>query len=69
MKKLWVFSTVLLFAMTFGTGTASATSASAATLTSTGSYGNTAYTFNLTIPFTESAGAISNTINFVATAN
>jgi hypothetical protein len=39
------------------------------TLTATGTYGNTAYTFSLTIPFSEAAGAISNTINFVATAN
>ena len=54
---------------TWQIGTTTVTSASAATLTSTGSYGNTAYTFNLTIPFTESAGTISNTINFVATAN
>lgn len=40
-----------------------------ATLTSTGAYGSTAYTFKLTIPFTEAAGAISNTVNFTATAN
>jgi hypothetical protein len=40
-----------------------------ATLTSTGAYGNTAYTYKLTIPFSEAAGAISNTINFTATAN
>ena len=39
------------------------------TLTSTGAYGSTAYTFKLTIPFSEAAGAISNTINFTATAN
>jgi hypothetical protein len=38
-------------------------------VTATGTYGNTAYTFNLTIPFSEAAGAISNTLNFVATAN
>ena len=54
---------------TWQIGDTTVTSASAATLTSTGTYGNTAFTFNLTIPFTESAGAISNTINFVATAN
>ncbi|HEY6351452.1 MAG TPA: hypothetical protein VI636_18775 [Candidatus Angelobacter sp.] len=54
---------------TWQIGTTNVTSASSATLTSTGSYGNTAYTFNLTIPFSESAGTISNTINFVATAN
>jgi len=41
----------------------------AATLTSTGTYGSTPYTFMLTIPLTEAAGAISNTINFTATAN
>jgi hypothetical protein len=41
----------------------------AATLTSGGTYGNTAYTFKLTIPFSAAAGAISNTINFTATAN
>src|SRR5882762_409935 len=40
-----------------------------ATLTSTGAYGSTAYTFKLTIPFSAAAGAISNTINFTATAN
>ena len=45
------------------------TSASTTTLTSTGSYGTEVYTFNLTIPFSEPAGGISNTINFVATAN
>jgi hypothetical protein len=45
------------------------TSASASTLTSTGSYGTTSFTFNLTIPFSESAGLISNTLNFVVTAN
>jgi hypothetical protein len=45
------------------------TSASAATLTSTGAYGTTVFTLHLTIPFSESAGTISNTINFVATAN
>jgi hypothetical protein len=39
------------------------------TLTSTGAYGTTAYTFKLTIPFSAAAGAISNTINFTATAN
>jgi hypothetical protein len=45
------------------------TSASAATLTSTGTYGTTVYTFGLTIPFSEAATTISNTLNFVATAN
>jgi hypothetical protein len=41
----------------------------AATLTSTGAYGSTAYTFKLTIPFSAAAGAISNTLDFTATAN
>jgi hypothetical protein len=41
----------------------------AATLTSTGAYGSTAYTFKLTIPFSAAAGAVSNTLNFTATAN
>jgi hypothetical protein len=40
-----------------------------ATLTSTGAYGTTAYTYKLTVPFSAPAGAISNTINFTATAN
>ncbi|HEY6251016.1 MAG TPA: hypothetical protein VI685_13730 [Candidatus Angelobacter sp.] len=48
---------------------ATSLSTTAATLTSTGAYGSTAYTFKLTIPFSEAAGAISNTINFTATAN
>jgi hypothetical protein len=54
---------------TWQLGSTTITSASAATLTSTGTYGTTVYTLNLTIPFTEAAGAISNTLNFVATAN
>jgi hypothetical protein len=54
---------------TWKIGASTITSASAATLTSTGAYGTTAYTLGLTIPFSEAAGAISNTINFVATAN
>jgi hypothetical protein len=45
------------------------TSAAAASLTAAGAYGTTAYTLNLTIPFSKAAGLISNTINFVATAN
>jgi hypothetical protein len=44
-------------------------STTAATLTATGAYGSTAYTFKLTIPFSAAAGVISNTINFTATAN
>jgi hypothetical protein len=54
---------------TWQINTTTVTAATPATLTSTGTYGTTAYTFSLTIPFTEAAGAISNTINFVATAN
>ncbi len=54
---------------TWQIGTTTVTSGSAATVTSTGAYGTTSYTFNLTIPFSEAAGAISNTVNFVATAN
>ena len=54
---------------TWKIGASTITSASAATLTGTGAYGTTAYTLGLTIPFSEAAGAISNTINFVATAN
>jgi len=54
---------------TWQIGATTLTASSASTLTATGAYGNTAYTFNLTIPFSEAAGAISNTINFVATAN
>lgn len=38
-------------------------------LTALGTYGTTPYTFKLTIPFSATAGAISNTINFTATAN
>ena len=40
-----------------------------ATLTSVGAYGSTPYTLVLTMPFTVAARAISNTINFTATAN
>ena len=54
---------------TWKINTTTVTSASAATLTATGNYGNTAYTLALTIPFTEAATTISNTLNFVATAN
>ena len=38
-------------------------------LTTVGAFGITPYTFKLTIPFSEAAGSISNTMNFVATAN
>jgi hypothetical protein len=54
---------------TWQIGSNTITSSSAATLTATGAYGTTVYTFALTIPFSEAAGAISNTLNFVATAN
>jgi hypothetical protein len=45
------------------------TSAAPASVTATGAYGTTVETLNLTIPFSEAAGAITNTLNFVATAN
>lgn len=46
------------------------TSASPATITATGSYGSsTSYPLALTIPYSEAAGSISNTLAFVATAN
>jgi len=54
---------------TWKIGASTITSASATTLTATGAYGTTAYTLGLTIPFTKAAGAITNTLNFVATAN
>ena len=45
-------------------------SSSALTLTSNGTYGATvAYNFALIIPFSEAAGTISNTVNFVAISN
>jgi len=45
-------------------------SSTATTLVSAGSYGvASSYTFALTIPFAESPGIVSNTINFVAVAN
>ena len=51
-------------------GGSAVTSAAATTLTAAGSYGaNSAYTLALTVPLASGAGAISNTINFVATAN
>ena len=50
-----------------GTGV---TNASASTLTATGAYGSSVqYTLGLTVPFTSGGGAISNQVNFVATAN
>jgi len=44
-------------------------STTAVTITSTGAYGSTANSFSLTVPFSASAGTISNTINFIVTAN
>jgi hypothetical protein len=46
------------------------TSAGAATINAANGYGaNTPYTLALSVPLTSAAGAISNTINFTATAN
>lgn len=44
-------------------------STSAATITSSGAYGLTASNFSLTVPFSASAGSISNTISFTVTSN
>jgi hypothetical protein len=45
-------------------------STTAGTITATGVYSSTPrYTFNLTVPFSESAGTIANTIEMTATAN
>lgn len=54
---------------TWKIGATTITSAAATTLTAAGAYGTTAYTLGLTIPFSKAAGAIANTVNFVATAN
>jgi hypothetical protein len=54
---------------TWKVGASTITSAAAATVTAAGAYGSTSYTLALTIPFAKAAGAITNTINFVATAN
>lgn len=60
-------------AYTWALGLTPITSAIPATLTVAGGYAPltpfTAYTLNLTIPFGVAAGAVNNTINFVATAN
>ena len=51
-------------------GSVTVTSASPVTITATGSFGSsTPYTFSLTIPFSEPAGIVSNTLNIVVTAN
>jgi hypothetical protein len=45
-------------------------STTSATITSTGAYNSTvAHSFSLTVPFSASAGGISNTINITVTAN
>jgi hypothetical protein len=55
---------------TWKIGSSTLTSASPLTLTGTGTYNAvTAYTLSLMIPFSESAGTISNTVNFVIIAN
>ncbi len=55
---------------TWKVGSITLTNVSASILTSSASYGQTtAYTFALTVPFTEPSGTISNQINFVAIAN
>ena len=55
---------------TWAVGGNTITNGSATTLTSTGAYGSSAaYTLALTVPLASSAGAISNVVNFVATAN
>lgn len=54
---------------TWALGASTITNASLSTLTNAGAYGSAAYTLNLTVPNASAAGAIANTINFVATAN
>jgi hypothetical protein len=55
--NVWRFNSVVL-------------STASGTITSTGVYSsNPAYSFSLTIPFSEAAGAISNTVQLTATAN
>jgi hypothetical protein len=55
---------------TWKIGSSTLSSTSATTLTTSGTYNSvTSYTFGLTIPFTEVAGLISNTLNIVAIAN
>jgi hypothetical protein len=55
---------------TWKIGGSTLSSSSASTLTNNGTYGAvTAYTFALTIPFSEASGAISNHINFLSVAN
>jgi hypothetical protein len=56
-------------ANTWKVGGHTLTNVSASTLSSNASYGQAAYTFALTVPFSESSGIVSNQINFVAIAN
>lgn len=57
-------------AYTWQLGPATLTSAFPATVTPAGLYGSTAaYTFSLTIPFSASAGTVSNTLDIIVTAN
>ena len=55
---------------TWKLGPATLTSAFPATVTAAGVYGSTtAYIFSLTIPFSASAGTVSNTLDIIVTAN
>jgi hypothetical protein len=55
---------------TWKIGSFTLSSTTATTLTTSGTYNSvTSYTFGLTIPFTEVAGVISNTVSVVAIAN
>lgn len=55
---------------TWALGATTITNAAQSTLTSVGAYGTgTAYTLNLTVPFSSSASSITNVINFAASAN
>lgn len=55
---------------TWQLGSATLTSAAPATITAAGVYSTaTAYTFSLTIPFSTAAGAVSNTLDVIVTAN
>jgi len=55
---------------TWALGPATLTSAFPATVTAGGVYGSTTpYTFSLTIPFSASAGTVSNTLDIIVTAN
>jgi hypothetical protein len=55
---------------TWKIGGSALSSSSAVTITSGGTYGSVvAYSFALTIPFSEASGTISNTVNFTAISN